>query len=166
MSRLGCSKYCYFIHFVDCIMLILSFYSMFLFFSHLSHFQLYNSTDCITPGFPLLHYLSKFAQTQVPGSVIPSNYLILCSPLLLLHSIFPSIWVSSNEMALRIRWPKQWSFSISPSSEYSGLIYFSIYQFNILEVQGTQESSPSPLFESINSSPFSLFLQSNSHICT
>ena len=61
-------------------------------------------------------------------SVMPSNYLILCRPLLLLPSIFPSIWVFSSESALRIRWPKYWSFSfsISPSNEYSGLISFRI----------------------------------------
>ena len=60
-------------------------------------------------------------------SVMPSNHLILCHPLLLTYSIFPSIRIFSNELALHIRWPKYWSFSISPSSEYSGLISFRIY---------------------------------------
>src|SRR5574341_856455 len=71
--------------------------------------------------------------------VILSNHLILCHPLLLLHSIFPSIRVFSNESALRIRWPKYWSFSfiISPSNEYSGLISFRIDWFDLLAVQGT-----------------------------
>ena len=70
--------------------------------------------------------------------VMPSNHLILCRPLLLLPSIFPSIRVFSNESVLRIRWPKYWSFSfsISPSNEYSGLISFRIDWFYVLAVQG------------------------------
>ena len=73
-------------------------------------------------------------------SVMPSNHLFLCHPLLLLSSIFPSIRVFSNESALCIRWPKYWSFSISPSNEYSGLISYRIDGFNILVVQGTLKS--------------------------
>ena len=75
-------------------------------------------------------------------SVIPSNHLILCHPLLLLSSIFPSIRVSSNELALHIRWPKYWSFSFSihPSSEYSELISFRMDWFDLLAVQGTLKS--------------------------
>ena len=75
-------------------------------------------------------------------SVMPSNHLVLCCPLLLLHSIFPSIMISSNESALHIRWPKYWSFSfsISPSNEYSGLISFRIDWFDLLAVQGTLKS--------------------------
>ena len=71
--------------------------------------------------------------------VMPSNYLILCRPLLLLPSIFPSIRVFSDESALCIRWPKYWSFSfnISPSNEYSGLISFSMDWLDLLAVQGT-----------------------------
>ena len=69
-------------------------------------------------------------------SVMPSNHLILCRPLLLLPSIFPKIRVFSNVLALRIRWPKYWSFSISPYSEYSGLISFRIHWFD-LPVQGS-----------------------------
>ena len=82
-------------------------------------------------------------------SVIPSNHLILCRPLLLLPSIFLSITVFSSESVLRIRWPKYWSFSFSnsPSNEYSGLISFRIDQFDLLAVQGTQESSPTPQFK-------------------
>ena len=74
--------------------------------------------------------------------VMPSNHLILCHPLLLLPSIFPSIRVFSNESALRIRWPKycSFSFSISPSNEYSGLIKFRIDWFDFLAVQGTLKS--------------------------
>ena len=70
-------------------------------------------------------------------SVMPSNHLILCHPLLLLPSIFPSIRVFSNESVLHIRWPKYWSFSISPFNEYSGLISFRIDWFDFLAVQGT-----------------------------
>ena len=75
-------------------------------------------------------------------SVMPSNHLILCHPLLLLPSIFPSIRVFSNESALHIRWPKYWSFSfsISPSNEYSGLVSFWIDWFDLLVLQGTLKS--------------------------
>ena len=72
--------------------------------------------------------------------VMPSNHLILCHPLLFLHSVFPSIRVFSNELALRIRWAKYWSFSISPSNEYLGLISFRICWFDLLAVQGTLNS--------------------------
>ena len=72
--------------------------------------------------------------------VMPSNHLILCHPLLLLPSIFPSIRVFSNESVLRIRWPKYWSFSISPSNEYSRLISFRIDWFDLLDVQETFKS--------------------------
>ena len=75
-------------------------------------------------------------------SVMPSNHLILCHPLLLLPSVFTSIRVFSNESALCIRWPKYWSFSfiIGPSNEYSGLISFRIDCFDLLAVQGTLKS--------------------------
>ena len=75
-------------------------------------------------------------------SVMPSNHLTLCRPLLLLPSIFPSIRVFSNESALLIRWPKYWSFSfsISPSNEYSGLISFRMDCFDLFAVQGTLKS--------------------------
>ena len=74
--------------------------------------------------------------------VMPSNHFILCHPLLLLPSIFPSIKVFSNESVLRIRWPKFWSFSfsITPSNEYSGLISFRMDWLDLLEVQGTLKS--------------------------
>ena len=91
-------------------------------------------------------------------SVMPSNHLILYHPLLLPPSIFPSIRVFSNESALCIRWPKYWSFSfsISPSNEYSGLIPFRIDWFDLLAIQGTLEFSPAPQFKSISSSVLSL----------
>ena len=94
--------------------------------------------DCSMPSFPVLHYLLEFAQTI--ESVMSSNHLILCYPLFLLPSIFPSIRVFSNDSALHIRWPKYWSFSINPFKEYSGLISFRIDWFDILAVQGTLKS--------------------------
>ena len=99
-------------------------------------------------------------------SVMLSNSVILCCPLLLLPSIFPSIRVFSNELALCIRWPKYWNFSYNnrSSNDYVGLISFQINWFDLLAVQGTLKSSPVPKFESINSSVLSLFLQSKSHI--
>ena len=82
-------------------------------------------------------------------SVMPSNHLFLCRPLL--PSIFPSIRVFSNESVLQIRWPKYSSFSISPSNEYSGLIFFRMDWLDLLAVQGTLESFPAQQFKSINS---------------
>ena len=94
--------------------------------------------DCSTPGFPVLHHLPEFAQTHVHW-VCDDIHLVLCHPLLLLSSIFPSIRVFSNESVLHIRWPKYWSFSISisPSNEYSELNSFKIDWFDLLAVQGT-----------------------------
>ena len=90
-------------------------------------------------------------------SVMPSNHLILCRPLLLLPSIFPSIRVFSNESALRIRWPKYWSFSfsISPSNEYSGLISFRRDWLDLCCPRDSQESCPKPQFKNVNSSALS-----------
>ena len=86
-----------------------------------------DSMDCSKPGFPVHHHLTAFSHS-CPESVIPSNHLILCCPLLLLLSIFPSIRVFSNKLALPIRWPEYWSFSfsISPSNEYSRLISYRV----------------------------------------
>ena len=86
-------------------------------------------------------YLPKFISIE---SVVPSNNVILCSPLLLLPSVFPSIRVFSNELSVHIRWPKYWSFSfsISPSKEYSGFNSFKIYWFALLTFQGTLKSLP------------------------
>ena len=91
-------------------------------------------------------------------SVMPSSHLILCGPLLLLPPISPSIRVFSNESLLRMRWPKYWSFSFSiiPSNEHPGLISFRMDWLDLLAVQGTQESSPTPQFKSSNSSALSL----------
>ena len=97
--------------------------------------------------------LPKFMSIEL---VVPFNHLILWYPLLLLSSIFPSLRVFSSESALHIRWPKYWSFSfsISPSSEYSGLISFRIDWFDLFAV--SQECSPAPQFKSINCLAFSL----------
>ena len=89
-------------------------------------------------------------------SMMLSNHLIFCCSLFLLSSIFPSIKVFSNELALCIRWPKYWSFSISPPDEYSGFISFRIDWFNFLGVQGTLKSPLISQFESINSLVLSL----------
>ena len=93
--------------------------------------------DCSMPGFPVYCSFLKFRSIE---SVMLSNHVVLCHSLLLLLSIFPSIRVFSNESALCIRWPKDWSFSISPSNEYSGLISFRIDWFDLLAVQGTLKS--------------------------
>ena len=88
----------------------------------------------------VFHYLLKFAQIHVHWVSDVSNHLILCHPLFLLPSIFPHIRVFSNELALHIRWPKYWSFTITPSNGYSGLIFFRIGWFDLLVVHGTLKS--------------------------
>ena len=95
--------------------------------------------DYSTPGFPVLHHLPELADESIE-SVMPTNHLILCCPLLLLPSIFPSIRVFSNESALHIRWPKYWSssFSISPFNDYSELI--PLRMTGLLAVQRTLKS--------------------------
>ena len=103
-------------------------------------------------------------------SVMPSNHLVLCGPLFLLPSVFPSFSIFSNESALRISWPKYWSFSfsISPSNEYSGLISFRIDWFDLLGVQKTlksllQHHSSKP---SIQCSPYSMVQLSHPYMTT
>ena len=98
--------------------------------------------DCSTPAFPVCHQLPMLAQTHVHrvSDAIQPSHLILCHPLLLLPSIFPSIGVFSNESVLCITWPKYWRFSISPSNEYSRLISFRIDWLDLLAVQGTLKS--------------------------
>ena len=101
-----------------------------------------DSMDCRTPGLPVHHQLPELLKLTSIELVMPSNHLILCRPLLLPPSIFLSIRVFSNESVLCIRWPKYWSFSfsISPFSEYSGLISFRIDWLDLLAVQGTLKS--------------------------
>ena len=100
--------------------------------------------NCSTAGFPVLHHLLKLARIELMSieSVIPSNHLTLCHPLLFLPSIFLSIGDFSKESALVIRWPKYWSFSfsISPSREYSGLISFRMDWLDLFAIQGTVKS--------------------------
>ena len=137
-----------------------------------SGLTLCNPLDCGRPGFPVLHYLLKLMSLEL---MMPTNHLILCLPLLLLPSIFLSINIFSNESALCIRWSMylNFSFSISPFNEYSGLISFRVDWFDLLAVQGTLQSSPIPQFKNIDSSVLSLLydptltsLWSNSHIHT
>ena len=107
-------------------------------FRSLSHAQLF-----ATPGTAARQASLSITNSWSPPkpmsieSVMPSNHLILCHPLPLVPSIFPSIRVFSSELALPIRWPKCWSFSFSPSNEYSGLLYFRIDWLDLLAVQGT-----------------------------
>ena len=108
--------------------------------------------DCSMPGFPVHHQLPQPAQTHVIKSVMPSNHLVLSCPLLLPPSIFPSIKVFFSESVLCIRWSRyrSFSFNISPSNEYSGLISFRIGWFDLLAVQGAQCINPQ---QSVNLRP-------------
>ena len=139
------------------------------FLSKLQSLTLCDPMDCSTPGFPVLHYLPEFAQTHVHwvSDAIQSSHP-LPPHLLFLPSIFPSIRVSSNESALCIRWPKYWSFSfsISPSNEYSGLIFLGLTGLISLLFKGL-----SRVFSNTTVQKHQLFgdqpsLRSNSHICT
>ena len=98
--------------------------------------------DCSTPGLPVYHQFLELTQTMSIESMMPSNHLILCHPLLLLPSIPPSIRVFSIESTLRMKWPKYWSFSFSiiPSKEHPGLISFGMDWLDLLAVQGTLKS--------------------------
>ena len=98
--------------------------------------------DCSTPGFPAHHNSRSLLKLTSIESVMPPDHLILCCPLLLLPSIFPRMRGLFNESFLHIRWTKYWSFSfsISPSSEYSGLISFRMDWLDLLAVQGTLKS--------------------------
>ena len=110
--------------------------------------------DCSTPGLPVHHQLQNVLKLMSIEPVKPSNNLILYHPLVLLPSIFPSIWVFPNESVLHIRWPKysSFSFSISPSNEHPGLISFRMDWLDLLAVQGTLKSLlQQTQFKSINS---------------
>ena len=127
-----------------------------------------DSMDCSMPGFPILPYLPEFAQIHVHwvGEAIQPS--VLCHPLLLLPSIFPSIEVFSNESVLSIRWPKYWSFgfSINPSNEYSGLISFLIDWFDLLVFHGSLKGLSSTTIWKHQCFGTQPSLWSNSHICT
>ena len=107
--------------------------------------------NCSTPGFPVLQHLQGVCLNSCP-----SNHFILCHPLLLLPLIFPSIRVFSNESALCIRWPKYWSFSISPPMSIQGWFPLGLTGLTPSSPRDSQESSPTPHFERINSSVLSI----------
>ena len=125
-----------------------------------------DSMDWSTPDFPVHHQLRKLKLMSIE-LVMPSNYLILCRPLLL-PSIFPSIRVFSNESVLHIRWPKYWSFSfsISPSSEFSGLFSFRMDWLDLLAIQGLSRAFSSTTVQKYQFFSAQLSLLSNSHIHT
>ena len=108
----------------------------------LSRVRLCDPRDHSTPGLPVHHQSRGLLKRMSIESVMPSSHLILCRPLLLLPSVFPSLRVFSNASALHIRWPKYWSFSfsISPSNEHAGLISFRMDWPVVLAVQGTLKS--------------------------
>ena len=127
-----------------------------------------DSMNYSTPGFPVLHYLPEFAQNSCPLSQRCHPTVILCYLLFLLPSIFASIRVFSNKSALHIRWPKyrSFSFSISSSNEYSGLISFTINWFDLLAVQESLKSLFQTTIQKHEFFGSQLFLWSNSHIHT
>ena len=114
---------------------------------HIGVFQLLRHVRILVTPWTTVHQASlsyiisqSLLQLRSFELVMPSNHLTLCCPLLLLPSVFPSIRVFSSKLAVHIMWPKYWSFSISPSNEYSGLISFRIDWFDFLAVQGTLKS--------------------------
>ena len=119
-----------------------------------------------TPGFPVLHYLQSLLKLMSIESVMLSNHLILCHPLLILPSIFPRIRVISNESSLPIRWPKYWSFSlsISPSNEYLGLISFRMDWLISLLSKGLSRVFSNTTVQKHQFFDTQLSLRSNSHI--
>ena len=141
----------------------------------LSHGRLFVTpwTAAHQASLSITNFLSLLKLSSIE-SVMPYNHFILCHPLLLLPSIFSSIRALSNESALHIRWPKYWnfSFSISPSNDYSGLISFRMDCFDLLAVQGSRESSLTPqVFSNTTVKNYQFFgiqpsLWSNSHIHT
>ena len=125
-----------------------------------------DSVDCSTPGFLSFTISWSLLKLTSIELVMPSNHLILCHPLLLLPSIFPSIRVFSNESALHIRCPNYWSFSfsLSPSNEYSGLISFRTDWFDLLAIQRTLKSLLQHHSLKASILQHSAFFTSNSHI--
>ena len=129
---------------------------------------LWDSLDYSTAGFPVLHCLPEFAWTHVHCVGDAINHLILCHPLLLVLSFFPRIRVFSNELVLPIRWPKYWnfSFSISPSNEYSGLFSFRMHWLDILAVQRLSRVYSNTTVQKHQFFIAQLSLWSNTHIWT
>ena len=134
----------------------------------LSHVRLCDPMDCSMQGFPVHHQLPEPAQTHVHWVGEAINHLILCHPLFLLSSIFPSIRVFSNESVLCIRWPKYWgfSFSISPSNEYSGQISFRWIGWISLQSNGLSRVFSNTTVQKHQFFSAQLSLESNSHIHT
>ena len=130
-----------------------------------SYLNLCDPMDCSTPGFPVHHQPLELLKLMSIDLVMPSNHLILYRPLLLLTSTFPSIRVFSSESVLHIRWTKycSFSFSISPSNEYSGLIFFRSDWLNILAIKGILKS---PTVQKHQFFGTQLSLWSNCHIHT
>ena len=124
--------------------------------------------DCSMPGFPVHYQLQSLPKLMSIDLVMPSNHLILCCPLLLRPSIFPSIRVFSNKSILCIRWPKYQSFNfgISPSNEYSRLISLRMDRLHLLAVQGTFKSLLQHDSSKVSVLQCSTFLWSNTHIHT
>ena len=124
--------------------------------------------DCSTPSLPVHHQLRNLLKLMSIRSVMPSSHLILCPPLLLPPSIFPSIRVFSSESFLQIRWPKDWSFSfsINPSNEHPGLICFRMDWVDLLADQGTLKSLLQHYSSKHQFFGTQLSLWSNSHIHT
>ena len=133
----------------------------------LSHVRLFATPWARQASLSITNFWS-FLRLMSIKSVMPSNHLILCHPLLLLPSIFPGIRVFSNESVLCIRWPRYWSFSfsISPSKEYSRLIFFGIDWFDLLAVQGTLKSLSNTTVQKHQLFGAQLSLWSSSHIQT
>ena len=124
-----------------------------------------NRIGCSTPGFPVDHQFQSLLKLMSLESVMLSNQLILCCPLLFLPSVFPSIRIFSNESVLCIRWPKYWSFSFStnPSNEYSGLISLSLAS---LQSKGLSRVFSNTTVQKHQFFSAQLSLYSNSHIHT
>ena len=117
-------------------------------------------------AFPVLHSLPELTQAHVIELVMSSNHFILCCPLLLLPSIFSSIRVCSNELAPCIRWPKCWSFSISPSNRYPGLISFRIDWFDLLVFKELSRFFSNTTVQKHQFFGTQPSLWSKSHVCT
>ena len=133
-----------------------------------SHLTLCDPMDCSTPSFSAHQQLPELTQTHVHELVMPSNHHILCRPLLLPPSIFPSIRVCSNESVLHKRWPKDWSFSfsISLSNEYSGLFPLGLTGLITLQSKGFSRVFSNTTVQKHQFFGTQLSLQSNSHIYT
>ena len=125
-----------------------------------------NPMDCSTPGSLSIINSRSLLRLMSIESVVPSNHLILCRPLLLLPPIPLSIRVFSNESVLLIRWSKYWSFSICPSNEHPGLISFRMDWLDLLAVHGTLKSLLQHHSSKASILQCTAFLQSNSHIHT